>query len=115
MADAIQAQAEAAEKAKDYARALGLYETYVGQYAKATRFAEVKARYEQLKADPAIQASAKTQSAERECKGWLSTADNYINNNFPEKARPYLQKILDKYPGTSWAAEAKKRLAGIKN
>jgi dienelactone hydrolase len=115
MADAIQAQAEAAEKAKDFARALGLYESYVSQYAKATRFAEVKARYEQLKSDPAIQASAKTQSAERECKGWLSTADNYINNNFPDKAKPYLQKILDKYPGTSWATEAKKRLAGIRN
>lgn len=115
MADAIQAQAEAAEKAKDYARALGLYETYVSQYAKATKFADVKARYEQLKANPSIQASAKTQSAERECKGWLSTADNYINNNLPEKAKPYLQKIVDKYPGTAWATEAKKRLAAIRN
>jgi predicted esterase len=115
MADAIQAQAEAAEKAKDYARALSLYETYVGQYAKAARFAEVKARYDKLKSDATIQASAKTQAAERECKGWLSTADNYLNNSLPDKAKPYLQKILDKYPGTSWAAEAKKRLAGIRN
>jgi outer membrane protein assembly factor BamD (BamD/ComL family) len=114
-ADAIQAQAQSAEKSKDYARALSLYETYVAQYAKATRFAEVKAHYEQLKSDPAIQASAKSQSADRECKGWLSTADNYINNNLAEKAKPYLQRILDKYPGTAWAAQAKERLARIKN
>jgi predicted esterase/ribosomal protein L15E len=115
MAEAVQAQAEAAEKAKDFARALGLYESYVAQYAKATKYAAVKARYDELKSNPAIQASAKTQSAERECKGWLSTADNYISNGLPDKAKPHLQKILDKYPGTPWATEAKKRLATLKS
>lgn len=114
VADAIQAQAQSAEKSKDYARALSLYETYVAQYSKAARFAEVKAHLAQLKSDPAIQASAKSQSADRECKGWLSTADNYINNNLPEKAKPYLQRILDKYPGTAWASQAKERLTTIK-
>jgi len=114
-ADAIQAQAQSAEKSKDYARALSLYETYVAQYAKAAHFAEVKAHYEQLKSDPAVRASARSQSADRECKGWLSTADNYINNNLPEKAKPYLQRILDKYPGTAWAGQAKQRLASLKN
>jgi pimeloyl-ACP methyl ester carboxylesterase len=114
-ADAVQAQAQSAEKAKDFARALSLYEAYVVQYPKAARFAEVKAHYEELKANPAITASAKTQAADRECKGWLSTADNYINNNMTDKAKPYLQKILDKYADTTWGAEAKKRLAAIKN
>jgi outer membrane protein assembly factor BamD (BamD/ComL family)/dienelactone hydrolase len=114
-ADAVQAQAQAAEKSKEFARALALYETYVAQYPKATRFAEVKARYDQLKSNPAIQASAKTQAAERECKSWLSTADNYITNNMAEKAKPYLQKLIDKYPDTPWAPEARKRLSAIKN
>jgi predicted esterase len=114
-ADAIAAQAQAAERSKDYARALSLYETYVSRYAKAAHFIQVKAHYDQLKSDPVIQASAKSQAADRECKGWLSTADNYINNNLPEKAKPYLQRILDKYPGTAWAAQAKERLAGMKN
>ena len=63
----------------------------------------------------AIQASAKTQAADRECKGWLSTADNYISNNMAEKAKPYLQKVIDKYPNTPWAPEARKRLSAIKN
>jgi hypothetical protein len=115
IADAIQTQAQAAEKAKDFARALQLYESYVAQCGGATRAAEVKAHYEKLKSDPAILASAKSQSADRECKGWLSTADNYISNNMGEKAKPYLQKILDKYGGTPWAVEAKKRMAAIKN
>jgi predicted esterase len=114
-ADAIQAQAQSAEKAKDFARALSLYESYIAQCPKATHFALVKTHYDELKGNPAITASAKTQSADRECKSWLSTADNYLNNNMTEKAKPYLQKIIDKYAGTTWATEAKQRLAGIKN
>lgn len=114
-AQAIEAQAQTAEKAKDFARALSLYESYITQCPKATNFAVVKAHLEELKTDPKIQASAKSQSADRECKSWLSTADNYLHNNMSEKARPYLQKILDKYAGTEWAVEAKKRLAEIKN
>ncbi len=114
-ADAIQTQAQSAEKAKDFARALSLYESYITQCTKATNFATVKAHYEQLKSNPAITASAKSQAADKECKSWLSTADNYLANNMSEKAKPYLQKILDKYAGTSWAEEAKKRMATIKN
>ena len=50
-----------------------------------------------------------------ECKGLLSTADNYIKNNLPEKAKPYLQKILDKHAETEWAKEARKRLEEMKS
>jgi predicted esterase/outer membrane protein assembly factor BamD (BamD/ComL family) len=114
-ADAIQAQAQSAEKSKDFARALSLYQSYVTQCPTATRFAQVKAHFEQLKANPQIQTAAKSQAADRECKGWLSTADNYIANNMTDKAKPYLQKILDKYPNSQWAPEAKKRLTGLGN
>src|SRR5205085_11428430 len=115
IAEVIQTQAQAAEKAKDFGRALQLYESYVAQCAGASKMAEVKAHYEKLKADPAIVSSAKSQSADRECKGWLSAADNYIANNMGEKAKPFLQKILDKYGATPWAAEARKRMAAIRN
>lgn len=114
-AQAIRANAESAEKAKDYARALSLYQSYITQCPKATDFTIVQAHYNELKADPKILASAKSQSADKECKSWLSTADNYLANNLPEKAKPYLQKILDKYANTEWATEAKKRLATINN
>ena len=113
-ADAVEAQAQAAEKAKDYARAIPLYETYVAQFPKAAHYASIKSHLEELKSNKAILASAKNQSADRECKGWLSTADNYIQNNMNEKAKPYLQKIVDKYGDTEWAAQAKKRLGEMK-
>jgi len=113
-ADAVETQAQTAEKAKDFARALPLYETYVVQFPNAAHFNAIKAHLDTLKADKTIQASAKGQGADRECKGWLSTADNYLKNDMRDKARPYLQKIVDKYGDTEWAAEAKKRLAEMK-
>lgn len=114
-AQAIETDAQSAEKAKDYARALTLYQTYVTQFPTAPHFAAMKAHLEMLKADKTIQAAAVGQSADRECKGWLLTADNYMQNSMNEKAKPYLQKILDKYGDTKWAAEAKKRLAQMNN
>ncbi len=113
-ADAVETLAQAAEKSKDFARALPLYEMYVAQFPNSTHFAAIKAHLVELKANKTIQASAKGQSADRECKGWLSTADNYLKSSLPEKARPYLQKIIDKYGDTEWAVVAKKRLAEIK-
>lgn len=113
-ADEVESQAAAAEKAKDYAKAMSLYESYVTQFPKATRFATVKARHDALKADPAILASAKRQTAERECKAWLAAADTYLKINQTAKAKTYLQQIIDKHGSTEWAAEAKKRLATIK-
>jgi len=113
-ADAMEALAVAAEKSKEYARALTTYENYLQQFPKATRFAEVKAHVESLKSDTSIQKSAKSQSAERDCKSWLATADSYIKNNMAASAKPYLQKIVDQYGDTDWAATAKKRMAELK-
>lgn len=112
-ADDMEQQAQVAERTKDYARALSLYETYVAQFPKATHFATVKARYDALKANKALVATANNQSAERECKGWLSAADNYMKISQPAKAKAYLQRIIDKYGDTEWAAEARKRMATI--
>ncbi len=114
-AKAVEAEAQLAEKAKDYARALTLYQTYVKQFPTASHFAAVKAHLDALLADKSIQSAAAGQTADRECKGWLQTADNYIQNNMNEKAKPYLQRIVDKYGDTAWAAEAKKRLAQMSN
>jgi predicted esterase len=113
-ADAVETAAQGAEKVKDYSRAISLYESYVAQFPKSAHYAAMKSHLDELKANKSILASAKGQSADRECKGWLSTADNYIKNDMGEKAKPYLQKIVEKYGDTDWAAQAKKRLAELK-
>jgi predicted esterase len=50
-ADALEAKAVAAEKAKDYKKALQLYELYLTYFPEADRYQSVKAHLEALKAD----------------------------------------------------------------
>ena len=102
----LEAKAQAAEAAKDYSIALKLYAQYVESYPKATRFAEVKAHLEAMKKDPAIIAASTEKDAERDCRTWLKMAENFLAADRADKAREYLKKILDTYPGTTWAAKA---------
>ena len=113
-AKALQDQAQAAETAKDYGKAIALYEQIVKGYEKADCFAAAKARLEALKADKAIMADVRNKEAERECRSWLQMADNYQKAGLVDKAREYLQKILDKYADTDWGVKAKERLAALK-
>lgn len=48
--------------------------------------------------------------ADRECRAWLQLADNFVKAGQKEKAREYLKKIIETYPGTTWADKAKDRL-----
>jgi predicted esterase len=105
-ASALEAKAQAAEAAKDYGAAMKLYAQYVEQYSKATRFPEVKVHMEAMKKDPTIVAASTEKDAERDCRSWLSMAQNFAKAERPDKAREYLKKILDTYPGTTWAAKA---------
>jgi predicted esterase len=112
-ADELEARARSAEQAKDYAEALRLYGQYVAKYPSATRFKEVNAHLDSLKADKAIRAAALGEQAARECRVWLNLADNYARAGKAAKAREYLEKILAKYGGTDWAAKARERLAAL--
>ena len=54
-ADALEVKAVEAEKAKDYKKALQLYELYLTYFPEADRYQAVKAHLEALKADKAVQ------------------------------------------------------------
>jgi len=85
-------------------------DTKAGQ-AAATRTAD-------MKADKQLMARIRLRAAEKDCKGWLSMARNYVKAGYvkagmPDKAKPYLKDILAKYPDTPFAEEARKLLAEI--
>ncbi|MHB1156824.1 MAG: hypothetical protein ACYC26_08295 [Phycisphaerales bacterium] len=107
----LRAGAEKAESAGDFAAALKIYQTYLAQCAGADDYDAVKAHYEQLKSDPKVLAVAHDQTAAGDCKEWLAMARNLITAGRKAQAKPYLQKVIDKYPDTDYAAEAKKMLA----
>jgi dienelactone hydrolase len=112
-AGALEAKCEAAEKAGDYALAIKLYEKYVADFSGASRYNTVKARLEKLRSDKSIQADIRAKQAEKDCKGWYSMAENYIKAGFRDKARKYLNRIIDKYGDTDWGKKARTRLSEI--
>lgn len=113
-ADALEAKAVAAEKKKLYLRAFKLYKRYLKKFPKASRYEKVKAHLSAIKKDKAIKAAINTGSeAKGDCTGWLSLADAYIQSDKPEKAKLYLQKIIDKYDGSKWAEQARARMDKI--
>jgi len=45
--------------------------------------------------------------ADRDCREWLSLARNYLRAGMPEKAVPYLKQVIEEYPDTEYAVQAR--------
>jgi thioredoxin-related protein len=52
-------------------------------------------------------------TTDQKCRSLLSLARNYLKNGVKDKARECLDKLLETYPSTKWAAEAKKLKEGL--
>ncbi|MBE3098497.1 MAG: redoxin domain-containing protein [Planctomycetes bacterium] len=82
----------------------------------ATRFPDTKAgkaaaeKAKALRADPDVMKKIQNDAAEKDCKGWMSMAKNFIKAGLLEKARPYLEQVVQKYPDSDYAKEAKELL-----
>jgi len=104
------ARARTLLQAKEYSAAIGSLENITKLYEGTTAATQAAGQIEALRADPAIASALYREAAKKECRGWLAMAKNYISNKMPTEAKPYLDKIIKKYPGTSYAAEARKLL-----
>ena len=113
-AAADETAARTAEKQGDYKRAIAIYERFVTVYPSHSHIAQIRERLAALKADKSIQAGIASRAVDDQCKSALGMAENYIKAGNPDKARPYLQKVIDEYPDTAYATTAKKELADIK-
>jgi S1-C subfamily serine protease len=58
-------------------------------------------------------AAPDSRTPEQICAGWLNMAENFRANRAPDKAREYLQKIIDTYPNTEGARKAREILKGL--
>jgi predicted esterase len=106
-------QAQSAEAAKDFASAAKCLELIVKTCPKSPLYESARKRLDVLRADPAVQKALREREAERDCKPWLTMADNFLKADVKDKARDYLQRIIDKYPDTEWAAQAQARLNAL--
>jgi thiol-disulfide isomerase/thioredoxin len=99
----------------DPAARLAAYDALAKDHAGTEAGASAAAKAKAMRADTALMARLANEAAERDCKGWLSMARNFAKAGLPDKARPYLQKVIDTYPDTDFAAEAKAMLANLAN
>ena len=110
------AKAKAEEDAENYGEAVRLYREIMKNWPG--QIAALKAEYAigRLTSDPEIAALLREHAefeASKVCPGWLNIAHNYRMNEDKDRAREYLQRVLDKFPGTTYAEEAKKKLAEL--
>jgi TolA-binding protein len=63
-----------------------------------------------MRADPEVMKKVQNDAAEKDCKGWMSMAKNLVKAGLSEKARPYLEQVVQKYPDSDYAKEAKELL-----
>jgi uncharacterized protein (UPF0335 family) len=113
-AEALLARARSEEKRKRWHKAAEAYEQCAGEYGDTEAGQAAKKRLEEIRADESIQEAIREAAAATDCRKWLNLAKNFINNNLHDRAKVYLRKVLDQYPGTSYAKEAQKLLDGLK-
>jgi len=71
---------------------------------------EAGAQADALRNDPDLGPKLRDAAAEADCRRWMTMAKNYLKSPRPEAAEPYLTKIIETYPNTTYAAEAKAML-----
>ncbi len=63
-----------------------------------------------MKENPAVWSTVRDKSAESDCRMWLSQARSYLKAGRTKEARELLERVMDSYPDTSYAEEAKREL-----
>ena len=109
-ADDLEKRAQAAERAGDYAEAISLYQQYLDKFPQGDRREFITKYLAALKSSDVV----REQMAGKECEKLLKLARSYIKAGLPDKARPYLNKIIEKHGTTRWANEARTLLRQIK-
>jgi len=113
--EAAEALAKLEKEATEMAPAARLkaYEVLAKAHAGTEAGAAAASRAEAMRNDEALVAGIADRAAEKDCKGWLSMARNFLKADMPAKAAPYLKKVIEKYPDTDFARQAKEMLANF--
>ena len=113
MAGKLLAAAQEAVSQKRYAAAVASLDTIAKRYGDTEQAAEAKELRDKLAADPNVAAGLKEAGVRGEAERYLSLGDTYRRNKMLDKARAEYQKVVAKYPDTSFAQTAKERIAEI--
>jgi hypothetical protein len=113
------AQAESLEADGKMTEAVALYSSIAGNPRYENSVPQLKAskKVEELGKNEEVAAKIKADTnakADKEAPVLLGAAKNYVANNRPKQAIEKLQLILEKYPDTRYAEDARKQLEELK-
>jgi hypothetical protein len=113
------AQAGAAEAAGNLAQAYKMYKAIAENPRYENTLAALKGKKaaERLQNEEATRENLKTQlkaEADKEAPPLLNSGRNFLLNHQEEQAKEKFQLVVEKYPGTDYAEEAKKELAKLR-
>ncbi|HUU30583.1 MAG TPA: redoxin domain-containing protein, partial [Phycisphaerae bacterium] len=96
-----------AEKRKDVPAAyLKALDDLAAKYPDTPAGQAATQKAEAMRADPAVMKQIQSEAMDKQCKSLLSMARNYLKAGMPEKAKPYLEEVIEKFPDTAYAEEA---------
>jgi len=111
------AAAEQAMKDKKFPEAIEALTDVTKQFAGSPfarrageRLAKAEARLWEPKKSKTVAAPGNELEARRKSRAWLSIAESCAKAGRKETAVRYLNKVIDNFPNTTWAEEARKRL-----
>lgn len=109
-------EAQVLEDAGDYARAKEAYERIIERYPEELAALRAEKRLEAFGKDPEIAAAldeGRKVLADEKCPRWLNLADNFIINKQPQRAKEYLERVIEEFPDSEWAGKARVKLASL--
>lgn len=112
-------QAEALETDDKLLEALAIYKSVAAnpRYENTVPALKARRKLEELEQNEVTRTKIKTDmdaKADKEAPVLLASAKNYLLNNKPKQAMEKLQAVIDKFPNSKYAEEAKRQLAELK-
>ena len=107
------ATGKAAMEAGRYAEAAEAFDAIIARYPKTEQAAEAKTLRKKLDSDPDIAQRIREDRVSGDATRLLAIADGLRRNKRPRKALAEYRKVVERFPGTRFAATAKKRIAEI--
>jgi len=114
MAASLLAKAQEDVQQKRFVAAVECLETILKRYADTEEAAEARKLRQQIDGNPEAARAIRDAQARSEAQGILSMGDSFRRNRMPQKALAEYEKVLAKFPDTTFARMAKERIAVVK-
>jgi len=112
-AEDLLADGEAYMGAGDLLQGVQCYKKLVEEYADTPQGKEAKDRLDCFDSDEEFQKQLRECEAEVKCQGLFSLARSYRANKLYEVAQAKYQEVIDQFPDTDFAGEAKEELQAL--